>query len=118
MKVYVDDQRDPDKHLPHNEADGIVLLRCPRQALRCFNEHRHEITDIHLDYYLNDRSINGGDVLRRIHLEVHGTRKPWPKLKNIYLHTSELSIIQRLMDEMESSFSQCGITLINNCQRN
>lgn len=117
MRIYIDDLRDPTKHLSAEKTKNILIFRSAREALKFLRENSVKVEYIHLDHYLNDfGGITGEDILNRISLKILGGGN-YPNLKAIYLQTSEEKIADRLIKEHYSDFKENGIELIKDCQK-
>lgn len=114
MNIFLDDIRNPENLLTTEQMENLKVFRCPREALIFFKEHHHEIEVIHLDHYLDNDRFTGGDVLERIYREKVLRGNKWNKLQTIYLHSSDETIINRLIKKFGTELEQSGVILINN----
>lgn len=117
MRIYIDDLRDPTRHLSEEQNKDILVFRSAREALKFLRDNSIKVEYIHLDHYLNDfGGITGEDILNRIALKSLGGDN-YPNLKAIYLQTSEEKIADRLIEEHYSHFKENDIELIKDCQK-
>lgn len=118
MKVYIDDIRDPSKHLTEEQADGIVWIKDAWEARNFLHNNQEAITVLHLDNFLGDDYITGSDLL----YQVVGGRiwdgDEFLNLKQIYLHSSDEDVIDELYNTLHDEFEAAGVELIKNSQNN
>ena len=116
MKVYVDDIRNPENHLSTEQAEGIIWLKEWWEAKNFIFDNSEEVEVIHLDNFLGDRRHTGADILRMVAYRLK--RGMFPKLKQIYLHSSDEEVVNKLYD---SHFERCTsdrVELIKNSRPN
>ena len=116
MKVYVDDIRNPENHLSTELAQGIHWKKEWWEAKNFIFNNSEEIEAIHLDNFLGDRTHTGADIL---HMVVrHLKRGIFPKLKQIYLHSSDEDVVNKLYDCHYERCKEAGVELIKNSRPN
>lgn len=117
MKVYIDDLRDPNKYLSTELADGIVWIKKWWDARNFLNDNHDKIEVIHFDHYMDERHHTGGDLLEMVYFhKVHGDGD-YPALKTVYLHSSDETIVERLIERFKVKFAEHGVEMVNNSQR-
>ncbi|QOI71917.1 hypothetical protein pEaSNUABM50_00441 [Erwinia phage pEa_SNUABM_50] len=116
MKVYVDDIRNPQNHLSSEQAADVVWIKEWWDARNFIFYNNLEIEVIHLDNYLGDRTHTGADLLRMITYRFR--RGEFPKLKQIYLHSSDKDIVNKLYDTHIERCTEAGVELIKNSRPN
>lgn len=115
MKVYIDDIRDPVKHLTAEQSEGIIWLKEWWEAKNFLYANEAEIEVIHFDHFMGDPRHTGGDLFLMVAYRFE-RGKMFGKLKKIYLHSSDRSIVDKFMDKKEMLAEQ-GVELIKNCNR-
>lgn len=116
MKVYVDDIRNPEHHLTPEQAEGIVWKKEWWEAKNFIFDNASEIEVVHLDNFLGDRNHTGADILRMITHRLK--RDAFPKLKQIYLHSSDKEVIENLYNTQIERCTNAGVELIKNSRPN
>lgn len=116
MKVYVDDIRNPVNHLSTEQAEGIVWIKEWWEAKNFIFDNCEEIETIHLDNFLGDRTRTGADILRMVVYRLK--RGTFPKLKLIYLHSSDQDVVNKLYDSHCERCKEAGVELIKNSRPN
>lgn len=114
MKVYIDDVRDPKLFLTPELSDGIIWMKEWWEAKNFVLKNAGEIEVIHFDHFMPPARKTGSDIF---HMVVSKARRgKFPKLKQIYVHSSDLGVISGLMQN-EDKLADIGIELINNRNR-
>ena len=119
MKLYIDDLRDPTKHLTPEQAEGIVLKTEWWEARNFMFDNEAVLEVIHFDNYLNDRDNHTGHDL----FDMMASERCWGKemflnLKQVYLHSSAEEDVDEIIERWADEFKGTGVELIKNCQRN
>lgn len=118
MKVFIDDERDPKEVLGENNVENIIWIKDAWEAKNFLLKNESEIEEIHFDHYLGDNILTGGllfsDLVAADCLYDKGRR--WNKLKKVYLHSSNMDIVEDFLDIFEEDLKKIGIELINNSQ--
>lgn len=114
LVVFVDDIRDPRIHLGKERAVGVVWIKTFQEAADYFHDHQAEITEIHLDEYLGDNPNDlGSELMGLIYCMVYYGNH-LSLLKTIYLHSSDTSVIEDLIEEYQPRLSAFDITMVDN----
>lgn len=116
MKVYVDDIRKPENHLTPEQAEGIILKTEWWEARNFIFDNSEVIEVIHLDNFLGDRNHTGADILRMVTYRLK--RGTFPNLKQIYLHSSDKDVVNKLYDAQIERCKEAGVELIKNSRPN
>ncbi|AMM44002.1 hypothetical protein FDG95_gp540 [Pectobacterium phage vB_PcaM_CBB] len=116
MKVYVDDIRNPENHLSAEQAEGIHWKKEWWEAKNFIFDNCEEIETIHLDNFLGDRTHTGADILRMVTRSLK--RGTFPKLKQIYLHSSDKEVVNNLYNSQIECCKEAGVELIKNSRPN
>lgn len=110
MELWIDDQRTPAKYLGKEKAESIV---CKNEAWSArnflFKEVNNDVEVLYLDNFLGDRQITGETILSMLSFRI----KNFPKLKKIYLHSSDDRVVARCIKDYKEKFSENGIELID-----
>lgn len=112
MKLYIDDLRDPVKYLGAVRAEGMVWVKDWWGAKQILHGNHTEITEIHFDHYLGGKHTAGVLFQKVAHKRING--RGYPKLTDIYLHSSDLSIVEGFIDDYADRLAAVGVTLHNN----
>lgn len=116
MHVYVDDQRDPKKHLSKKESENIVLIRDAEEAIKFFKDNASQLEIVHLDYHLGHYYFTGQTLFE--YLLCLSDDENTPNLKTIYLHSSDAEKSQEMIDTFGEMFEDNGISVIkNSCEQ-
>lgn len=116
MKVYVDDIRNPENHLTSEQSDGIIWIKEWWAAKNFIFDNSGEVEVIHLDNFLGDRKHTGADILSMVtHRLKRGT---FPNLKQIYLHSSDKDVVEKLYNSQIERCISAGVELIKNSRPN
>jgi len=110
MKLWIDDIRSPENFLSKEQVEGIV---CKNEAWSArtflFKEVNEDIEVLYLDNFLGDRQITGETMLSTLSFRV----KTFPKLKKIYLHSSDDRVVARCIEKYKEKLAEHGIELID-----
>lgn len=120
MKVFIDDIRNPVNHLTPEQSENIVWLKDWWGSRNYLHEHSKNIEVVHFDNYMDDPELTGKDLFIMVAGDcVWGDKsEDWPNLKQIYLHSSDESVVDELMDVWERDLKMAGVELIKNCLEN
>ncbi|SOK59247.1 hypothetical protein [Yersinia phage fHe-Yen9-03] len=117
MKVYVDDIRNPANHLSTEQAEGIIWIKEWWEARNFILKNGLDIEVLHFDNFLGDPNRRtGGDILSSVMYRLK--RGKFPNLKQIYLHSSDKEVIDKLYDSFIEHCNEYGIELIKNSRPN
>ena len=116
MKVYVDDIRNPENHLSTEQAEGIVWIKEWWEAKNFIFHNNEEIEVLHFDNFLGDRTHTGADLLMMVTYRLK--RNAFPKLKQIYLHSSDKDVVEKLYNAQIERCTDAGVELIKNSRPN
>lgn len=117
MKVFIDDIRDPNNHLSTEDAEGIIWLKEWWEARNFVLNNSLELEVIHFDNFLGDpQHRTGADILSSVMYRLG--RNKFPKLKQIYLHSSDESVVHKLYEQYNERCLANGIELIKNPRPN
>lgn len=98
-KVWIDDQRAPQDFLSAAECEGVVWIKKIREAIRYIKEHAEEIEVMYLDYYMDDPYLDGSEFVFEV---LHSRKeKSFVNLKTVYLHSSDETAIEEMMEYAE-----------------
>lgn len=93
MKIWLDDERDPNKH-GHKD---YVWIKCPREFLKFIETNHRVITHLHLDHYLQDwGNLTGLDVMFNIDNDLE--ENLFKKLEKVFFHTSDESLMEKYFE--------------------
>lgn len=107
MKIWVDDQRDPNKYR-HSE---YVWFKCAREFIQFIQDNHRPITHIHLDHYLDDWStLTGLDLLFMI--EDGLSEGQFENLEEVYVHTGDADAAEKYFIYCEDDFKNHKVKLI------
>lgn len=110
MKLWIDDVRNPERFLGKEKAEGVVWKKEAWSARNyLFKEVSEDIDTLYLDNFLGDRQITGESMLETL---VFRLRK-FPKLKKIYLHSSDDRVVDRCIEKYKEKLAEHGIELID-----
>lgn len=117
MKIYVDDIRNPENHLTAEQSSGIVWLKEWWEAKNFIFANSTEVEVLHFDNFLGDRNQRtGGDILSMVVYRLK--RGIFPVLKQIYLHSSDEDVVNKLYEQHIEMCNKYGIELIKNSRPN
>lgn len=116
MKIFVDDIRNPENHLSTEQCAGIVWLKEWWEAKNFIFQNALEIEVIHFDNFLGDRNHTGADLLRMVTYRLR--HNEFPKLKQIYLHSSDKDVVNSLYNSQIERCTAAGVELIKNSRPN
>lgn len=113
MIVFVDDLRNPE-HYYDTRGKNAVWVKSLDEAIEFLNLNSNEVTELHLDEYLGDDFMDRGSaLLERVAFDyTHGFcyfPLGWGKLEKIYLHSSDRSVITRLIKSWGKWFSKPNV---------
>ncbi len=119
MKVFIDDIRNPVNHLTPEQSEGIVWLKTWWEAKRFLIENSKEVEVIHFDNYMDEPELTGQDLFYMVAGDsMWGDGSKWPKLKQIYLHSSDTDLVNCMLDTCKEQLENVGIELIGNSLEN
>ncbi|AQW88960.1 hypothetical protein FDH34_gp485 [Serratia phage BF] len=117
MKVFIDDIRDPKNYLTPEQADGIIWIKEWWSAKRFLIDHAAEIEVIHFDHYMDEPTLTGKDLFFMVAGDcMWGGKETWIKLQKIYLHSSDVDMVEELVEEYSTELAESGVELIDNHQ--
>ena len=116
MNVYIDDLRDPAKYLSPELAKDIVWIKKWWDAKNFLFDNHDKIEVIHFDHYMDERHHTGGDLLEMVYFGKLYSDE-FPLLKTVYLHSSDETTVERLIERFNVKFIKHGVEMINNYQR-
>lgn len=117
MKVWIDDERDPKDHLKNENINEIIHIKEIRKALNfVIHEKSNEIETLYLDNWMDENILTGHfllhEVLMTIKYEMNENNvRVFPKLKKIYLHSSDEDAVCNELDNLSEEFQKFGIEL-------
>lgn len=110
MKLWIDDIRNPERFLGKEKAEGIVWKKEAWSARNyLFKEVNEDIDTLYLDNFLGDRQITGESMLETLAFRL----RKFPKLKKIYLHSSDDRVVDRCIEKYKEKLAEHGIELID-----
>ncbi len=112
MKLYIDDLRDPKEELGEGRAVGMVWIKEYWEAQRFLLENEAELTEIHFDHYLAGTHTGGELVMMVAYRRL--MKVAFKKLTDIYLHSSDESIVEDIIEEVGERLAAVGVTVHNN----
>ena len=112
MKLYIDDMRDPKKELGEERAEGMVWIKEYWAAQTFLLQNEAELTEIHFDHYLDGTHTAGELVMMVTYRRTHNVG--FKKLTDIYLHSSDESIVEDLIECVGERLAAVGVTVHNN----
>ena len=111
--LYIDDIRDPEQYLSPELVKDIVWIKDWWEAKVFLRDHAATLEVIHFDHYMGGGKV-AGDLFSKV--AYRAKKGEYPNLKQIYLHSSDVSVVDHLMEKKES-LAELGIELIKNCNR-
>lgn len=108
MKYWIDDRRDPKDSLG-KESEQVVWLKEIIPAIHEVEDNASEVEVLYLDHYMDSDHIFGSELIMIV---LCMGKETFPKLEKIYLHTSENTIIKRLVDKYSKRLADMGIQLL------
>lgn len=120
MKVFIDDIRNPVNHLTPEQSENIVWLKEWWQSKKYLIDNSQEIEVVHFDNYMDEPDLTGKDLFFMVAGDCMWGDKAadWPNLKQIYLHSSDESLVDELIEECFEKLKAVGVELIKNCLEN
>lgn len=112
MKLFIDDERDPMKYLGPERGHGVVWVKEWWEAKNILKGNQTELTEIHFDHYLGGRHT-AGELFEHVAYRLT-SGSSYQKLKDIYLHSSDLAIVERYIERWSEKLAAVGVTLHNN----
>lgn len=112
MKVFIDDLRDPVRFLGKERGEGMTWVKEWWEAKNLLVGASEDITEIHFDHYLGGKRT-AGQLFEMVAYRITRRRK-WLNLKDIYLHSSDTSIVENYIDNWSERLAEVGVTLHNN----
>lgn len=112
MKLYIDDIRDPVRYLGQERGKEMTWVKEWWEAKRILFGNHTDLTEIHFDHYLGGQRT-AGQLFEKVAYKVSGGRG-FPMLTDIYLHSSDLSIVTNYIDKWAEKLAAVGVTLHNN----
>lgn len=110
MKLWIDDIRNPERFLGKEKAEGVVWKNEAWSArIYLFKEVNEDIETLYLDNFLGDHQITGESMLGTLAFRI----KKFPKLKQIYLHSSDDRVVARCIEKYKEKFAENDIELID-----
>lgn len=112
MKVFIDDLRDPIRFLGRERGEGMTWVKEWWEAKNLLIGASEDITEIHFDHYLGGKRT-AGQLFEMVAYRITSRRK-WLNLKDIYLHSSDMAIVEGYIDNWAERLAAVGVTLHNN----
>lgn len=110
MKLWIDDIRNPEHFLGEEGAEGVVWKNEAWSARKfLFMEVNQEVEILYLDNFLGDRSITGEKIISKLSYRI----KDFPKLKIVYLHSSDDNVVSRILENYKDRFNKAGVELVD-----
>jgi hypothetical protein len=94
------------------ESENIVLIRDAEKALKFVKNNSFQLEVIHLDYHLNHDYFTGQSIFEYLLCLMDDDK--CPKLKTIYLHSSDKEKNQEIIDTYKEIYEGYDISVINN----
>lgn len=112
--IFIDDIRNPEQFLGSECPVDIVWIKNYPDAVDYLLENQATITEVHLDQYLGDDPMHlGSNLLELIRMHLDFDHK-FKEVKKIYLHSSDSSIIDDLIEIHGDFFKSQNVELIDN----
>lgn len=109
--LWIDDMRNPEKHLNKEDLVGLVWKNEAWDARKyLFTDALNEIEILYLDNFLGDKSITGEKILSKVAFKV-GREGYFEKLKKVYLHTSDDRILDKCLELYSERMNAAGVEL-------
>lgn len=108
MKYWIDDQRSPFDRLPEELAKEVIWIKKIREAIKIVYDNPEDITTLYLDYYMDDQYLFGSEIVFGV---LYDGREKYKSLKEIYLHSSDETVIEELIEECYEELKKIGIEL-------
>lgn len=108
MNLWIDDLRDPKGYLNEEELKNVIWKNEAWNARKTlFQDLKDEIEILYLDNFLGDKTITGEKILGMLSFKL----KRFPNLKVVNLHSSDHSVVKRLLDQYTEKFKEHNIVL-------
>jgi len=112
--LYIDDLRDPVRYLGEDRGSKMTWTKTWREANRLLKQHEASLEEIHFDHYLEGPDHTGGELFLMV---MYRLGRKYPNLKRCYLHSSDSSIVDELIEDCREKATEYGVELIANSNR-
>lgn len=108
MKFWIDDIRDPKDSLG-KKSEEVIWVKEIISAIHQVEDNASEVETLYLDHYMDSDHTFGSELIMIV---LCMGKETFPKLKEIYLHTSETSIIKKLIEKYSGRLNEMDIKLL------
>lgn len=114
VKLWIDDQRDPENYLNKKQLENVVWIKKIREALFVVldDEVDPNAEEIFLDHYMDEEHLTGLTLLNDLYWSLKSKCIVRESLKKIHLHSSEGSIVKKALNDYQEKYKELGIDLV------
>lgn len=107
-KLWIDDIRKAENFLG-KDAEGVVSMSEARSARKYLVDNAETIEVLYLDNFLGHQTITGENIMEKIRYRLQFFKK----LKTIYLHSSDNSVVARILERHKEHFKEHGVDVVD-----